>query len=112
MSPIGTKVCPFCGASVKEEFSICPQCGKELPAMSAAAIKSNEARTALYGVIVGFVCLAIAWFIFGIWMSLIAMSLGYNGIKKGDVVTKSLGGICLLVGIIFFFLSLASIFMY
>ena len=112
MPPVGTKICPFCGTSVREEFSVCPQCGNQLPAMSAVAIQSKESQSALYGVIIGFACLVLAWFIFGIWMSLIAMSLGWNGIKKGDTITKSLGAMCLVVGIIFFFLSLASIFMY
>jgi len=106
-----TRICPSCGRVLKEEYVACPHCGKDLTGKDKAdKQKGEKEKSALYGVIGGFICLVVAWFIFGVIFSLIAIGLGWNGIKQGSSGTKVLGGICIVVGVIFFFLSIIGMF--
>lgn len=106
-----TRICPSCGRVLKEEYIACPYCGKDLTGKAEADKQKTEVeKSALYGVIGGLICLVVAWFIFGFIFSLIAIGLGWSGVKKGSSGTKVLGGICIVVGIIFFFISIISMF--
>ena len=106
-----TRICPSCGRVLKEEYVACPHCGKDLTGKAEAGKQKAEGeKSALYGVVGGFICLVVAWFIFGVIFSLIAIGLGWNGIRKGSSGTKVLGGICIVAGVIFFFLSIVTLF--
>ncbi|MGD8565630.1 MAG: hypothetical protein PVF96_04700 [Candidatus Bathyarchaeota archaeon] len=73
--PIG-RICPQCGRVLKESYVGCPHCGKDLT--------GKEKPKGRMWAIIGIVCGAVAFLIFGIPLGIAAIICGSVAVSRED----------------------------